>query len=183
MPPIYRKTDKGHAEIETRAHRLTPRLRQALILTDGKRSLDDLRKLLGPAPDEVLQALAAQGFIEAVVAQATQALNRPAGPVVTAQRVAPPGPAGGAAAPSPAGVASSAPTRPLTVVRPIEELRREAVRALNDLLGPMAESIALKIERARTPEELAPLLATAQQIVRNARGPQAAAGFAARFLG
>jgi hypothetical protein len=64
MATIFRKTDKGQAEVETRAHRLSPRLRSALILVDGKRSSDELRKLIAQQADDTLAALSDQGFIE-----------------------------------------------------------------------------------------------------------------------
>ena len=54
MPTIYRKTPKGQAEVETRADRLPPRLRGALILVDGRRSEDDLTKLV---PNDAAQVL------------------------------------------------------------------------------------------------------------------------------
>ena len=38
MATVYRKTDKGRNEIETRANRLLPRLRSALIVVDGQRN-------------------------------------------------------------------------------------------------------------------------------------------------
>ena len=57
MPLIYRKTAKGLSEIETRANRLPPRLRSALIVVDGKRNLAELRPLI-LQPDETLAALA-----------------------------------------------------------------------------------------------------------------------------
>jgi hypothetical protein len=65
MPTLYRKTAKGLAEIETRAHRLAPRTRSALILVDGRRSDDDLRQMLQRGADDALAALLAGGFIEA----------------------------------------------------------------------------------------------------------------------
>jgi hypothetical protein len=43
MATTHRKTAKGTAEIETRAHRLSLRLRGMLILVDGRRSDDQLR--------------------------------------------------------------------------------------------------------------------------------------------
>ena len=64
MAIIYRKTAKGMAEIETRAHRLPPRMRSALILVDGKRSDDALAALIQAQAIEMLHALAGQGFIE-----------------------------------------------------------------------------------------------------------------------
>ena len=36
MSTIFRKTAKGTSEVETRANRLPPRLRAALILVDGR---------------------------------------------------------------------------------------------------------------------------------------------------
>ena len=54
MSTIYRKTAKGHAEIETRALRLPPRLRGALIMVDGQRSVEDLAKLI---PGDAVQTL------------------------------------------------------------------------------------------------------------------------------
>ena len=62
-----------------------------------------------------------------------------------------------------------------------EARRRAAVRGLNDQLGPRAETLAIKMERARTAEELRPLLATAVQLIGNARGRAAADDYAARF--
>ena len=59
--------------------------------------------------------------------------------------------------------------------------RRTAARAVTDLLGPAAESVAMRIERARNPDELRAALTAAVQTVGNTRGRQAAETFAARF--
>jgi DNA-binding CsgD family transcriptional regulator len=48
MPPRYRKTPKGQHEMASRSHRLSPRQRAALILVDGRRSTEDICRLLGP---------------------------------------------------------------------------------------------------------------------------------------
>lgn len=153
MPLIYRKTAKGLSEIETRANRLPPRLRSALIVVDGKRNLAELRPLI-LQPDETLAALAEQGFIEAI-------------------RDAAPPPPPPAAAPAPAASAGNA--------SDFEQTRRAAVRALNDLLGPAAESLAIKMEKARNLGELTPLLTQGAQTVANMRGRGAAEAFAKRF--
>jgi len=152
MPIIYRKSAKGISEIETRAHRLPPRMRSALILVDGKRSDDDLRPLIQPHAGETLAALAEQGFIEALAP--------------------PPVPA-----PRPAQRPATAPPADF------ETRRRAAVRALNDQLGPRAETLAIKMERARSDNELRPLLATAAQLIANAQGRAAGEAYAARFAG
>jgi hypothetical protein len=167
MPTVYRKTAKGVAEIETRAHRLPPRLRQALILVDGKRDDQALRQLIAQQPDDTLYALAADGFIEMV------AVTPPAAPPPAAA----PTPA---AAPRPAAegaVAANAAALPFD-----DAFKRDATRTLLDLVGPMGEALALKIERARSAQELLPLLALAHQSVRNVRGAAAAARFGERFL-
>ncbi|MCU0813859.1 MAG: hypothetical protein MUC32_05880 [Burkholderiaceae bacterium] len=178
MPIVYRKTAQGVAEIETRAHRLAPRVRQMLILVDGRRSDADLRQLIAPGADEALHALAAGGFVELVGATAA-----PAG--ATPVRAAPPA---GPTAATPAAPASV----PATVASPAAEPasaasgfsaqdRRDAVRMLTDLVGPVGEPLALKIEQARGDDELRKLFDLAYQSIRNTRGSFAAAAFADRF--
>ena len=57
--------------------------------------------------------------------------------------------------------------------------RREAVQSLLALVGPMAEPLCIKMEKARTPADLAPLLILARQTVTNQRGVQAARDYLA----
>jgi hypothetical protein len=157
MPTIFRKTAKGAAEIETRAHRLAPRMRSLLILVDGRRDVDDLKSLIAQQAEETLKALADQGFIEAV------------GETVKATAAAPP-------------AAQPVPTVAARTTADFEALRRAAVRALNDTLGPSGESLALRMEKARTLEELQPLLSMAAKLIGSARGAAAAQAYAQRFL-
>ena len=157
MPIIYRKSAKGVAEIETRAHRLPPRMRSTLILVDGKRDDEDLKSLVAQQAAETLQALLDQGFIEAV-----GETMRPA--------------------PVPAPPVAAAPAAPYALApADFQARRRAAVRALNDAVGPPAESLAIRMVRARDAAELQPLLAQAAKLMAGARGPAAAADFAARF--
>jgi hypothetical protein len=158
MPLIYRKTAKGLTEIETRAHRLPPRLRSALIVVDGRRNAAELKPLILQQPDETLQALVEQGFIEAIGESAPPAAAPPPPP--------PPAPAPAAA---PAGSGD------------FEATRRAAVRALNDLIGPAAETMSMKMEKARNLGELMPLLQQAAQTIATMRGRAAAEAFAKRF--
>lgn len=170
MATIYRKTAKGHSEIETRAHRLSPRQRSALIMIDGRRSDDDVRKLIPQQADETLRLLGEQGFIEII--GITQDL--PAPRVIPAAVAAP---AVQVAVPMSAPVA-----RPAAPPRDFEATRAQAVRLFTDMVGPMAESLAIKMERARSPDELRILVQTAQQIIGNTRGGRAAADYGTRFL-
>jgi len=157
MPTIFRKTAKGVSEIETRAFRLAPRMRSALILVDGKRSDADLHPLIQQQADETLAALAAQGFIE--TAAAVPAASPPA-------------------APAPAAALAATPPAADFIVQ-----RGAAVRALNDQLGPGAETLAIRMERTRSSAELRPLLDTAVQLIANARGRAAAEAYASRLAG
>ena len=166
MSTVYRKTEKGQAEIETRAFRLLPRLRQALILVDGKRSDMELAKLILAEPDATLATLLADGFIEATGLAVD--IPIPATPTSATPAATPVVPAAGAS-----------PRRPASSV---DVLRRDAVRFLNDKLGPAAEGIAMKLERAKTMPEVQPLLVSAAQLVRNISGKAAADDFVARFL-
>jgi hypothetical protein len=55
------------------------------------------------------------------------------------------------------------------------------VRELNEVLGPAAESLAMRIEKVRSVDELRPLLAHGAQLISSVRGRSAAEAFAARF--
>jgi hypothetical protein len=156
---IYRKTAKGQAEIETRAHRLPPRLRGALIMVDGQRSVEDLAKLIPGDAAASLEQLLADGFIDVFAVLA----DKPPAQVP-------------AAAPTPQR--KSAPS-----AGSLDGLKRDAVRYLNDRLGPAAEGISIKIERASTMTELQPLLAQGAQLLRSFAGSAAAEPFVARFIG
>lgn len=66
MNALYRKTSAGQAEVSSKAHALPPRARSLLIMIDGKRSLTDLRAMLGPAVDESIALLEREGLVEAL---------------------------------------------------------------------------------------------------------------------
>ncbi len=61
-------------------------------------------------------------------------------------------------------------------------LRGAAVRAVNDLLGPSGEGLAMRLERATDANELHAALERAVTYIANARGGGAAAAFASRFI-
>lgn len=73
---VYCKTDKGLSEIQTRAYRLTPRLRQALILVDGKRDSETLSSLIPGEAEVILDSLLSEGFIE-VANEVAMVASRP----------------------------------------------------------------------------------------------------------
>lgn len=152
MTTIFRKTAKGIEEVQTRAHRLSPRARSALILVDGQRSDDDLAKLITVQAAETLQTLLDGGFIEATAT----VVAAPATPV----------------APSPAPLARPAMN--------FELVRREAVRRLLEQIGPtLGEPLAMRMERTKDIEALRPILITARGVIANLRGERAAADYIA----
>lgn len=158
MATIYRKTERGQVEIDTRVNRLAPRLRTALILVDGVRSDADLHKMIFAQPEETLQALLEQGYIELL--------------------------SGGAARPAPAGAAPVTVdvVVPIVSQRGFENRRRLAVRHLIDNMGPAGETIAMRIEKSQSWDELRPLLESAQASLQRMRGPGAAADFGTLFI-
>lgn len=160
MSTVYRKTAKGIAEIETRVHRLVPRFRSALILVDGKKTDDELKGMILADPTGTLASLLADGFIEVLATLADAPAERKPAPASTA-------------APSRESAGSPA---------SFDALRREAARDLNHQLGPNAEIVSIRIERAKTMPELQPLLAQGAQMLRNLKGVAAAEAFAARFI-
>jgi len=159
MTTIFRKTAKGTDEIATRANRLVPRLRTALILVDGVRSEIELAQLIKLQAAETLKELQTQGYIE--VASVVEPPKKPA--------EEPPAKKSVGAEPAATGEKS------------FSTFRAEAVRAFNDLTGPTGEALAMKMEKAASREQLSPLLQLAHQIIANARGQQAANEFKARF--
>jgi hypothetical protein len=154
MPTIYRKTAKGVAEIETRAHRLPPRSRGVLIMVDGKRDAAALAAM-APQAEETLASLLAEGFVEAMAEAPPAPQPRPAARPPTAAPPTLPG------APRPG----------------FDQRRRLFVRALNDTLGPAAETLAIKAERCRSDDELQAMLPQAVQVVANMRGRSTAETF------
>lgn len=90
---VWRKTPKGVDAIVRRTGGLSPRLRSALILVDGKRRASDLARLttgLG-SPNALLAQLASGGFIEPMVPGWIGPL--PQAPTLDALTLRPPWPA------------------------------------------------------------------------------------------
>lgn len=166
MATIFRKTDKGQAEIETRAHRLAPRLRSALILVDGKRTSDELRKLIAQQADETLAALNEQGFIEIASVAAPSPAAAATVPAALDSRH------GGGAA----GASGASGSR-----AEFDTVKRQLVREFTDLTGPLGEAMALRLEKAADRQALRALLAAAGEYVIGVRGASSANEFVQRF--
>jgi len=157
---VYIKTPAGLKEIEQRSREVPPRVRTLLILVDGRRTDAELAAMV-PQFEVSLAALLQGGLIALVDMPPVPATPPPA------PRLAP--------APPPA-----APQVAAGQVDPV--LRREAVRAVNDLLGPQGDSLAMRIERVTTADELVAVLTRSVGLIADARGQRAAEAFAQRFL-
>ena len=136
---VYRKTAAGIAQLTERSIKLTPLARMALVMIDGVKPVSDLQgKLAGMGDGEgALSVLAAAGLIEVAPAALQDVTNLSATP-----------------APAPAPVAMS-----------LEDLRRWAGKQVSQLLGPMGDDYSMRIERAKSPEELAAALERARAAV------------------
>ncbi|WP_298626145.1 hypothetical protein [uncultured Zoogloea sp.] len=65
MAVIFTKTERGHAEITSRAGGLSPRVRRVLIFVDGKRTVAELRDMLQYDDlQHTLGLLEEEGYIE-----------------------------------------------------------------------------------------------------------------------
>jgi hypothetical protein len=146
---VFAKTPKGTAELAARSGALSLAQRRLLILVDGARDVDQLSALVPSALEESLAVLE-QGEFIALVGSA-------AGGADTVQ-----------------GVSTAIPEGEMTTVH---EARTRAVRAVNDLLGPAADALAMAIEAARSGDELRPLIREAERLVALAHGAAVAQAF------
>ncbi len=147
---IFGKTPKGAAEISARSGGLSLAQRRLLILVDGLRDVGQLTAFVPSDLDESLGSLEAAGYI-ALVGHGTH------------------GAANGSSLP-----ALSIPESEMTSVL---EAKQRAVRALNELLGPAADRLAIAIEAATSGDELRPLVREAERRVAGVHGTAAAQTF------
>ncbi len=164
---VFRKTDRAAQELRARSFGLNARVRQVLILLDGQRRVADLERLV---PADELQAhlhtLEDGGFIERVpTGGGREGADVPA---ILPETIPPPAPM--------AHEGGDLPVAPSS----LPELRRRLVRALLDATGPHGDTLATRIERCSTIDELRSLVAPATSIVEAVGGKRASALFLAR---
>lgn len=163
---IYHKSAKGADAIATRNAALTPKLRSMLILINGRRPFDELAKLgqgLGD-PGSLMAQLEAEGYIETGDLRAGPPTEPP--PLFSTSGPMPIGPP---SAPAPLG--------PLDLHVPLDQAQRHAVRKLNDLLGPTADDLCVRIESTRTAQEFRAAIRRTESVLRAVVGPELAAQF------
>lgn len=145
---IYRKTSAGAEAIATRPPGLAPRQRSLLILVDGRRTAGELAKLAAHLGDP-------PELLHALLAL-------------------------GYVEPLPAVATARAPAAADDGVRdglPLAQARLVAVRRLNELLGPGATDLCLRLERTHTAQEFRVAVRWTEAALREVVGPQRAAQF------
>ena len=145
---IYRKTSAGTEAIAKRTAGLAPRQRSLLILVDGHRKAGELAKLAAPLGDP---GELLQGLL-----------------------------ALGYVEPLPGAAPARAPAAGDGAERdgvPLAQARTVAVRRLNELLGPGATDLCLRLERTHTPQEFRVAVRRTEAALREVVGPQRAAQF------
>jgi hypothetical protein len=151
---VYAKTPKGTAEINARSGDVSLAARRVLIMIDGRRTIADLAPFARPGEVvQVIQQLEARGLVH-------QTNGTAAAPL--------------APAPEPPLEESNEDR----LFASFEAAKRRAVRELADRLGPDAEVIAVRIEHARTTDELRQRLAEAERLVAGFLGDAQAQEFA-----
>jgi hypothetical protein len=200
---VYTKTPKGLEEVRLRSDAISPLARRVLIMVDGKRTEDELRWVVRNGElDEILVTLRAQGLIEECglaelpdadwAADATVAeegmpridLGLPGRaaatppPPPTLRIELPPAAVQGAAPIAPALRSAPAarphPAPPAPQEIPLEEVKRAAVRALYDRLGPYGEAPAARIQECKSHDELRAQIRNACKRIVTFRGEPAA---------
>ena len=163
---VFSKTDAGREALASRPPALGPRLRSLLIMVDGKRRVEEFNQLLGgDGAVNLLEQLQQQGWIDA-------------------PRAAAPAPAPTtAAAPSGAAPEAGSTLPPVSDILPLAEARKGVVRFINDQLGPMGESLAMKVEGCKNAADLQALLPRIRDGLRNLKGAGAVQQFDQTWAG
>ena len=151
---VFQKTEAGAAEMATPALGLPPKLRRALIVVDGMKSVSDLAPMFRPGEVEpILMDLQARGLVTLTGGVVAEAADRTG------------------AGESPGAITADV----------FEEVRRQAMREVSHRLGPNGDTLALKIERCRTPEELRAALREAEKILASFLGAEYGRTFAQKI--
>lgn len=149
---IYRKTEKGRAEITTRANKLGLRERTMLIMVDDKTTRSGLlSRSAHPSTGDILDSLLAQGFIEIDTGAAPNAKEE--------------------AAPAAESV------KPVAAEVSLTSASRFACRTLVGYMGPAADDLTALIEKTTNAAELATVLEKCRTILQGMMGKQKAEAF------
>jgi hypothetical protein len=185
---ILAKTAVGRDAVAKRSHGLNPRQRAVLISINGELDIGALRRRLGMGqagePDATVELLLREGLVENVAPAAPAPAPSSAPSAVVASSDGPPAadaiPAA-APVPVPVPVPSQASvgvdgTIAFALSAGIDwrTLQSRAGVILHELMGPDADLLAMRIERARSEVEFIDHLERSFAVVESARGESAA---------
>lgn len=154
---VFHKTAVGAREMSTPGLGLPPKLRRALILVDGAKTVSQLGSLFRPGEVEtILAELQHRGLVTL---------------------------AGGALAPvSPEPPAEAKASAGKGIGKEnFEAVRQRAMREISHRLGPNGDALAIRVERCKTPEELRVALREAETILTSFLGAEYGRTFAQKI--
>jgi len=163
---IFVKTAQGAAEVADRGGGLSLQARRVLIMIDGARSLAELAPLVPEGQlVELVELLRGRGLIRRVDEEATAAEAGSGGAARPVSNAGPPT----------LGTPTAQPGERLYLT--VNEVKRRAVRELNERLGADAAVLALLIENSADAEELRQFLRDAEELVARTAGEASAKDF------
>ena len=145
---VFVKTDKGHEEIDRRTFHLGFKLRTALIVVDGASAVELLLAKIPGDGVALLEELWRNEFIVPV----------------------------GGAAPKPS-VSPPATSTSNASSFDLEAAKRSAVKAIEAILGPSGESLAIAIERTKSHSDYVSQVQKTRDIVKSMGGQRRADEF------
>ena len=163
---VYRKTEAGVAEVQVRTLGLRSELRRLLILIDGTATLDRLAAFVrGSEIDFLVAELEYNGL----VTSAPIVPIVPTAPIGTGQPTINASAAGAANPPSHSANAGMEGVLEPTAAQ-VLAVRRVAIHMLHEILGPDADSVAVKIERCKNSQEMRVAITEVRQMLDRQRG-------------
>lgn len=211
MDTVFRKTQRGYAEIAQETQILHPRLRRFLVFVDGSRSLDKLVEITQVLGDThvALSELVRDGFITsdaktgaypAVTARGQNVTSFPVNPMplqsVSPQQQAPmqqapqpqptqpqyaPAPQQYAPAPAPVQSAPQPQYTPAAPAYPLDQVKNYMLSDLRARMGKDAELIAPKILAAKSAEDLIVMMMRLRDILAKYSGLEESDQFVKKF--
>jgi hypothetical protein len=161
MSDAIPKTPKGAEEIAKRTFGLNLKMRQLLILIDGKRGLTDLEKMM-PSLDVrgCINELSNDGFVQFVQNAGQQNL------------------ANSSQLSEPAALELPSATTGVAVnAKNSREVIQRTANLITDTLGPNGNDFAMRVERCQSLDELRELVPQMFAVVEGVRGSRALADF------
>ncbi|MBL8524647.1 MAG: hypothetical protein JNN20_13230 [Betaproteobacteria bacterium] len=146
---VFVKTEKGHEEIDRRTYHLNFKHRTALIVVDGVSNAELLLPKIPGDGVSLLEELWRDGFIAPSTGEPANVVSKASPPAAETE----------------------------SATFDLEAMKRSAVKAIEAILGPNGESLAIAIERAKTRADFVAQAEKTREIVRAMGGQRRADEF------